>query len=422
MRSALSTTVAFGVSAALAAKSTLYHYMPVEFEYGADSRVTADITFGTAPSAEPVRVVMDSGSANFWIWSPNATVNWGSPYLGVEGPCNTKVPVSYDPALSPNSTVTNHTSGYAYAGNAKIVSGTQYANDTITSIGGSGPISNVQFALEDFGLFRIADNGSCVLPQYDQAILGLSYYNATKTDGPSFRQNLFENGQIASKTLFIWFDKHLGALGDLTGGILFGAIDTSKYIGPLVEVQNVVEEYEIGIYVAKPNITVGGQTFVPDGDVNCLVDSGAHADYLPFAFGSELEGLFYNATGGQIVDYNGVVAYNGSCESIPQDFNITYTFAGVSGKTVDVSVPLRNYARGLYDPYNPYDTCLLNLEIGGCTFGAPFQSAAAVLLDDEGDRVAFAQAAVSKEGDGVNEDSLVVMGLEQSVGFWESLK
>lgn len=266
----------------------------------------------------------------------------------------------------------------------------------------------------------MADNGSCIPPLYDEAILGLSYYDKEKTAGPSFRQNLFESGQIASKTMFMWFDKHLGALGNLTGGILFGAIDTSKYTGPLVELKNVVAEYDIGVYVAKPNITINGQTFVPDQDTTCLVDSGAHADYLPFAYDGGMEELFYNATGGQLVDYNGVVSFNGSCELIPQGFNITYTFVGVNGKSVDVSVPLRNYARGLVDLSND-NICLFNLEMGGCTFGAPFQSAAAILMDDEGDRVAFAQAAVSEEGAGVDEKSLVVMGLEESVAFWESL-
>ncbi|KAH7323932.1 aspartic peptidase domain-containing protein [Rhexocercosporidium sp. MPI-PUGE-AT-0058] len=395
--------------------------MPVEFEYGADSRVTADITFGTAPSAEPVKVVMDSGSANFWIWGPDATINFGSPYLGVTGPCNAKVPIVYDSALSASSSLANHTSSYAYAGNAKILSGSQYANDTITSVGGSGPIPNVQFALENFGQFKQYDNGSCFHPTYDKAILGLSYYDKGKTAGPSFRQNLFETGQIASKIMFMWFDKHLGAFGRLTGGILFGAIDKSKYTGPLVEVKNVIEEFQVGVYVAKPNVTFNGQTFVPDQDTTCLVDSGAHADYIPFAFGSDIEKLFFAATDGQLIDYNGVVAYNGTCESIPQDLNITYTFAGVNGKYVDVNVPLRNYARGLVYPNSPADICLFNLEVGGCIFGAPFQSAAAIVMDDEGDRVAFAQAAVSEEGAGVDESSLVVMGVEQSAAFWETL-
>lgn len=67
MRSSLTTLILCSVGGALSAENALYHYMPVEFEYGADSRVTANLTFGTADSAEPVKVVMDSGSANFWV-------------------------------------------------------------------------------------------------------------------------------------------------------------------------------------------------------------------------------------------------------------------------------------------------------------------------------------------------------------------
>jgi hypothetical protein len=39
----------------------------------------------------------------------------------------------------------------------------------------------------------------------------------------------------------MWFDKHLGYLGQLTGGILFGAIDTSKCAGPFVQIPNMIE-------------------------------------------------------------------------------------------------------------------------------------------------------------------------------------
>jgi hypothetical protein len=39
----------------------------------------------------------------------------------------------------------------------------------------------------------------------------------------------------------MWFDKYLGYLGQLTGGILFGVIDTSKYTGPFVQIPNMIE-------------------------------------------------------------------------------------------------------------------------------------------------------------------------------------
>lgn len=73
----LSSTLPFAallsLSNALAIELTQdvpYHYMPVDYDYGFDSRVTANFTFGTDPNAEPVKVVMDSGSANFWVWPP----------------------------------------------------------------------------------------------------------------------------------------------------------------------------------------------------------------------------------------------------------------------------------------------------------------------------------------------------------------
>ncbi|CZT53066.1 uncharacterized protein RSE6_14503 [Rhynchosporium secalis] len=423
MRSSLSTAVALHIGGALAASSSLYHYMPVEFAYGADSRVTADIVFGTAPSAKPVRVVMDSGSPSFWIWAPNATINFGSPYLGATGPCNAKVPVNYDPAQSSTSSLVNRSSNYFYASNSKIVYGVQFANDTIAGVGGSGPIPNVQFALENSALLKGA-SPTCEVPEYDLGIVGLSHYDKEKTGSsgsPSFRQNLFESGRIASKTMFMWFDKHLGALGDLNGGVLFGAIDESKFTGPLVEVANVIPEYQIAVHVAKPNITFNGRTFAPDDDVRCLVDSGAHADSIPFLFGGPAEKEFFAAADGLLVDYAGIVAYNGTCESIPQSLNLTYTFAGVrAGKSVDISIPLRNFARGLAYP-DTTGLCLLNLGTGGCTLGAPFQSAAAILNDDEGDRVAFAQAAVCEEHKGVNADAVVVLNEAEALAFWDTL-
>ncbi|CZR56683.1 uncharacterized protein PAC_06572 [Phialocephala subalpina] len=407
----------FSLSSALAInhrQNAGYYYMPVEFDYGADSRVTAQFTFGSAEE-EPIQVVMDTGSANFWIWSPNATIHWGSQYLGVEGPCNATVPTPYDPALSSSAIWYNQSSTYAYAGNAKIVRGAQYTNDTLTAVNSSSSIPGVQFALENYGLFRQLDNGSCIVPEFDKGILGLSPYTNTTT-GPSFRQNLYDAGLTTTKTMSMWFDASTTAFGKLTGGVLFGAIDTSKYTGELVKLSNVVSEYEIGIYVSKPNITINGQTFVPDQDTTCLVDSGAHADYLPFDFQSNMTDLFLNATNGVLTQYAGVIAFNGSCDDIP-DVNITYAFAGSeAGKSVNIDVPIRNYARGLATPSDAGAVCMFNLESGGCIFGAPFLSGGFMGLDDSDNSIWLAQGAVSSEGEAVQDSTLKVFGAGESFG------
>lgn len=295
------------------------------------------------------------------------------------------------------------------------MSGSHYSNDTITVPGGNGPISNVQFALENNCLLRQRDDGSCSSITYDLGILGLSP-NTPNTAGPSFRQNLLDAGQIGSKTMVMWFNKHVGALGRLTGGILFGAIDKSKYTGPLVRVPNAIDPAsQIGYYVSKPLIAFNGKTFNGTQDTNCLVDSGAHADYLPISYGTE-ETSFFSETG--LVDYNGIVAYNGTCDSIPQDLSIAYTFAGVDeNQNVTIDVPFRNYARGaiVLDPgWQGGDVCVLNLEVGGCMFGAPFASGAFIAVDDGDNSIAFAQGGISEEGSGVDSEQLVVIRAGES--------
>ena len=401
-----------------------YVYIPVEFLYGADSRVTTNITFGTALSSQPITVVMDTGSSDAWIWQSGAIVHWGSPYLFNPGPCNLTVPstLTYSPLLSPTSKMQNQSSEYVYAGNSKIVQGILYSNDTLTfPTNTSTTLPNTQLALENSAILRLQDNGSCAPPpSYDKGIIGLApFINANTTQGPSFRQNLFDAAVIKTKTMVSWFNSPPSSLGTLSGGLLLGSIDTSKLISPLVRVSNVVTTGQVGYYIPKPNITFNGRSFVPDQNTTCLLDSGTHADYLPFGPLGNLGSAFFNASGGMLVDENGVVAYNGSCESIPWGLNITYSFAGVtSGKSIDIDVPLRNYARGAtLNGTEDSGICLLNLEVGGCTFGAPFYSGAVVAVDDGSGVLALAQGGVSKAGSVVDAASLKVFGVKESFDY-----
>ena len=93
----------------------------------------------------------------------------------------------------------------------------------------------------------------------------------------------------------------------------------------------------------------------------------------------------------------------------------SYTFAGSEvGESVSVDVPLRNYARGLATPSEAGDVCMLNLETGGCMFGAPFLSGGFMGLDDSDNSIWLAQGAVSSEGDGVQTGSLEIFGAGKS--------
>jgi len=319
--------------------------------------------------------------------------------------------LTYNPLLSPTSHVQNTSSEYIYAGYGKIVQGMLYSNDTLTSTNTSIP--NTQLALESSAILRIKSNGTCIPPPpYDKGIIGLSpYVNSKTTQGPSFRQNLFSSSAINTQTMITYFSSPPSILTTLSGGLLLGAVDTSKFSGPLLRVPNVAETGDIGYYTQKPNITFNGQTFMPDVNTTCLLDSGTHADYLPFAPQSSAYKQFLNASGGMLRDENGVVAFNGTCESIPKDLNVSYVFSGVNeGKSVEINVPVRNYARGAsLDGVAGKGICLLNLEVGGCTFGAPFYSGAVVAVDDGSGVLALAQGGVSR-GAGVDAASLRIFG------------
>lgn len=394
-----------------------YFYFPLNFEYGVSSRFTSNLTFGTLDNPNPVQMVMDTGSANSWTWAPNGTVNWGSQYLGAQGPCNRTVPTGYEPALSSTSSLTNHSFGYAYAGNAKIVSGSVFANDTVTPVGGNAGLPNTQFALVDFAIIKVLDDGSCSHLDYDKGILGLAPYvnNTALASGPLLRKDAYEAGVVQSEVLFMWMDRFTGAIGDtLTGGMLLSAVDPSKFTGELVRVQSKQESGTVGPYVPKPNVTFYGDTVTPDADYDCLIDSGAHADSLPITSDSEAYKTLFKETGGKLVDYYGVFAWNDTCDSIPTTTNITYTFGGkTSGESIGIDIPLRNFVRG-YDIPGTENICILNLEYGACTLGATFLTGAVMALDDADNSVAFAQGGISVPGSGVDEASLKIISRGQS--------
>jgi hypothetical protein len=104
----------------------------------------------------------------------------------------------------------------------------------------------------------------------------------------------------------MWFDRHLDALGQLTGGLLFRDIKKLKYTGRLVKVPNIISDYEIGAYVPKPAFSANGVSFTLDENTTCLVDSSAHADYLLFYYADTEQDAFFSSTG--FVSYTGVVA------------------------------------------------------------------------------------------------------------------
>lgn len=414
------------VLAADAAPPTVH--MPLHMHYGYNNKVSTEIVLPYGNKT--IEVCYDLGSPDFWLFAPGSIQNWGCRYLSCQGHCNRTVPDAgtYDASLSPTaSKVEPWDTYYGYGGGlAKMFQTDGIVNDTFSfaSLDGkySTKVPNVQVALVDYLQQRIDDEGSCSpVPAYDFSILGLAPYisspdpDVLNTTGPSFRQNLLEQGQISAPVQSLWFEKAPEGVTDTyTGSGLLGGIDTSKYEGPLVKIPRVYAGYsEDEYYTYAANVTVDGTEVEIDRSATatekCLIDSGAVADsVLPVdkeAF-LQLTGLRQNPTPNRQVPY---LSWPDKCDTIPADRFIEYSFAGVdASETATIKVPLRAYARYQEADDEAMGWCTMALHASGCGMSAPFFTAAFFAADDERGEIAFAQGGVAEQGSGVDADSVVL--------------
>ncbi|GME27398.1 Peptidase A1 [Neofusicoccum parvum] len=383
-------------------------FMPLKYPYNGYPKVYADIYFGT-PAQTPIETVVDLGSADYWVYGPNATIYYGSPYLGVEGPCHLTPEPSYDPYLSSTATgFRNQTRGFAYGGNGKILTSYYSVNDTISFSSAAADaalfpsLAGTQVAITNRTLIKIRAD-QCTGTDYDSSILGIAEAGSGTNQGPSFRANLLDAGAIDSATLSMWFDAPpAGTRDDYRGTMLLGAVPaaaSAKYAGSLVQVPKRQPEGSVGYYVDRPVWRVGERAvklytgYYNTTTTTCLLDSGSGQDYLPLD-----EDDFLDAVGGLVI-FNGRPAWNGTCESIPADKAVSLTFGGVKeGESVTVDVPLRNWARGNADYFNNTNICGLSMELSNadsCILASPFSSAAFLAVNDELGQIALAQGGVS---------------------------
>lgn len=417
------------VSAALAADAVPTVHMPLHMRYGYNNKVSTELVLPYGN--QTIEVCYDLGSPDFWVFAPDSIQNWGCHYLACQGHCNRTVPDSgtYDASLSPTaSEVEPWTAMYGYGGGlAKMYNTKGIVNDTFSFTSADGRYStkvpNVQVALVDYLQQRINDEGSCSpVPPYDFSILGLAPYVSSpdplvqNTTGPSFRQNLLEQGQISAPVQSLWFEKAPdGVMDTYTGSGLLGGLDTSKYEGPLVKIPRLYGAYsENEYYTYAANITVNGTEVEIDRSgtkvgEKCLIDSGAVADsVLPVdkeAF-LQLTGLRENPTPNRRVPY---LSWPDKCDTIPADRFIDYSFTGVdASEKVTVKVPMRAYARYQEADDEAMGWCTMALYANGCGLSAPFFTAVYFAADDERGEIAFAQGGVAEQGSGVDPDSVVL--------------
>ncbi|GAO19787.1 uncharacterized protein UV8b_07615 [Ustilaginoidea virens] len=403
-------------AAAAAAAAAPAPVIPISYSYGGYPRIQADLSWGT-PSQSSIPTIFDTGSPSFWVYGPHAIINYGSKYHYQLGPCNKSVETFFDwPKSTTYSSVTNFPRGlgYSYGGNGKIVAAYTELNDTFSFANANfPPLANNQVAISNFTLVTEADD-TCSIPasSFDHSILGLAPLTGIQA-GPSFRANLRTAGKTSSSSFSVWMDqapRSSNSKYTYRGAAVFGAIpSTPKYVGPLVRIkQTNPDPPYTGYYAALPKLTAsnlmgpGGkprEIGLADPTVkNCLLDSGTGADRIPFN-----ESQIAQATGLLRLHNPSILAWNGTCDSIPHSASLKFTFDGATpGTSVTIAVPIRSYARGIYDSDPGLDTskyCGLTLsgdEYGDCVLGASFFSAIFAVFHDDMQQVALAQGGVSR--------------------------
>lgn len=320
-----------------------------------------NVTVGTPPQA--LSLQLDTGSSDIWFPAAQSDVCQEDPKACTFG--------SYD--------LTSSSTGIDLAENAfqiQYVDGSMIEGDYISDVLniGSTMLTNMTMAAA-----TTASRGI--------GIMGIGYRageSIAETEGltyPDIINELVDQGKISSLAYSLW----LNDVTANTGSILFGGVDTSKYIGSLVALP-IQDDAQTGsltsFTVAWTGLTSSGsgstQTYTDSSTaIPAILDSGTTDTLLPDAIANEI----YNAIGVTTdPNYGNLVP----CDLANDDLTFTFTFGGPHGATIKV-------------PLSEFITPLLTVDgstatVGGkiaCTFAIDSAGSDPILFGDSFLRSAY---------------------------------
>nr|POE63743.1 putative aspartic-type endopeptidase opsb [Quercus suber] len=371
--------------------------------YSTGGAYYANVTVGSPPQNQIV--ILDTGSSDLYFDSSNAqtceTTGQYSCRGGTFDRSNSKTYHEVVPAPAFNTTF----------GDGSTAEG-PYAVDMVGI--GDVLIDGVQFGVAET---VISTTG------YSLGLMGIGYSaNEAVSDVQYFYPNMPEvlasAGVIASRLYSIY----LNDVGEVSGSILFGGIDTSRYTGDLVTLNllptffdgvdggntGVVNQFITTVTAVSVNVNNQDNTIFDDGvdgveaydqqtdTLPVLLDTGSAAWSVPSEFYAALQKYF------DFVDEDGACA----CSHQNDDITLKLQFGGA----VDITIPAREFIVPLYDastsepvPYNNAgeDTCVFMISPGEptgeifLTLGDAILRSMYVVFDLDNAQVSIAQAAVN---------------------------
>lgn len=326
----------------------------------------ANISLGTPP--QPLRVSIDTGSSDLWVNVANSAQCTSRRGCGGG---------TYSQSASSTSKVVNTSFNISYVDGSGAAG--NYLSDALQF--GGATLDNFQFGV---GTTSTSDIG----------VLGIGYAinevqvnRAGRRPYPNLPQALVNSGRINSNAYSLW----LNDLDASTGSILFGGVDTAKYIGNLVTVPVIPTQ---GIYselaVALSSISFNGKSVGSSSTLPAavLLDSGTSLIYLPDQIASNI----YSQA--NIVLDQGV-AY-GYCDNANLNQNISFTFSGqtISVPMNELYIPLGTNSRGQPVTFqNGKTACIFGIApSGGSTIllGDTFLRSAYVVYDLQNNQISLA--------------------------------
>jgi hypothetical protein len=330
-----------------------------------------NITIGTPGQGQSLQ--LDTGSRNLWIPASGSAICSSSlvdcASLG-----------SFDKIASSTYETSGQSNTISYGDGS---SATGILCSDIVRVGGQA-ISNQ--------LATLATQGTAI----HQGVLGLGW----PASYPTVNHNLAAQGLIPSNQFSLW----LNDVDAATGTILFGGIDRSKFVAPLVRVPLVGSNLP-AVTLTRITILDGRSSTVvsPTGYYKTVIlDTGTSLTVLPNAIASKI----VNAMGAQ---YYPTGATSGTtiipCSQKNENISLNFHFGGSTGPTINVDISqlvLRYLA-----PLNSVDMCQFGLYGSDgsypTTLGDSFLRSAYVVYDVQDGQIGLAQSVLSGGGSDVVE-------------------
>lgn len=322
----------------------------------------AKATAGTPP--QELLLHIDTGSSDMWFNTPSSRLCSGRRQIcGYAG--------AYDANSSSTYTYLNSFFNISYVDGSASVG--DYATDTFT-------IGDTTLPKQQFGIGYSSTSAQGLLGiGYAINEAALAYYENALY--PNVPLNMMQSGKINSNAYSLW----LNDLDASTGSILFGGVNTGKYVGELSTLPIVKEQgYYAEFIIALTGVGFNGNTGSLSSDlrVPILLDSGSSLVYLP----NDITQQIYKQFNADYREDEGVAIVD--CDLATSHHTIDFTFSSPTIR-VDMSELVIQASTGGGDP-----VCIFGIAPAGGTtpvLGDTFLRSAYVVYDLEGNTISLAQ-------------------------------